>query len=70
MSHPGRGEVAMKEIRVRWIFGLHENDQGESTDGGAWFPDSPQNRQDLMVVVESGCEVAGIGTHWLEERVA
>jgi len=60
----------MKEIRVRWQFGLHEDAGGEPTDGGVWFPDTPPNRRDLLIIVESGCEVAGAGTHWLEERVA
>ena len=60
----------MIEIRVGWLFGLHENEQGEAINGGVWFPDTPANRRDLMIVVESGCEVAGPDTHWLEEREA
>jgi hypothetical protein len=60
----------MKEIRVRWPFGLHENDRGEPTDGGVWFPDTPEIRKDLTIVVQTGCEVAGEGSHWLEERDA
>ncbi len=60
----------MKEIRVRWLFGLHEDEQGQPTDGGLWWPDTPDNRRDLTIIVESGCEVAGEGSHWLEEREA
>jgi hypothetical protein len=60
----------MIEIRVRSLFGLHEDDDGNPTDGGVWFPDTPENRRDLRIVVEAGCEVAGTGTHWLEQREA
>lgn len=60
----------MKEIRVCWQFGLHENEAGEPLDGGVWFPDTPENRRDLLIVVESGNEVAGEGRHWHDERQA
>jgi hypothetical protein len=60
----------MNEIRVAWHFGLHESEQGEPIGGGVWFPDTPENRRDLIIVVEAGNEVAGDGSHWLEERVA
>ena len=60
----------MNEIRVRWIFGLHENDAGMPTDGGTWFPDNESNRRDLEIIVEAGNESYGPGTHWLEERQA
>lgn len=62
--------AAMKEIRVRWPKGLHENEAGEPISGGVWFPDTPENRKDLEIIVEAGCEVCGKGTHWLEEREA
>ena len=60
----------MREIRIRWRFGLHEDDRGKPTEGGAWFPDTPDNRRDLRVIVQCACEVAGTLTHWLEEREA
>lgn len=60
----------MIEIRARWHLGLHENELGVPTDGGVWFPDTPENRNDLLIIVECGCEVAGPGSHWLEEREA
>ncbi|MCK9687320.1 hypothetical protein [Scleromatobacter humisilvae] len=60
----------MLEIRVAWLFGLHENEAGEPLGGGAWFPDTPENRHDLTIVVEEGNAVAGPGSHWLEERQA
>jgi hypothetical protein len=60
----------MKEIRVRWLLGLHEDEDGNPTDGGTWFPDTAENLRDLRIVVESGNEVAGTGTHWLEQREA
>lgn len=60
----------MREMRVRWHFGLHENQADEPTDGGVWFPDTPENRRDLEIIVDAGNEVAGAGSHWLEEREA
>lgn len=44
----------MKELRVRWRLGLHEDDQGNATDGGIWFPDSLETRRDLTIIVEEG----------------
>lgn len=60
----------MTEIRVCWPMGLHESDDGQPIDGGLWFPDIPAVRWDLQIIVESGCEACGTGTHWLEEREA
>lgn len=60
----------MTEIRVAWLFGLHENDAGEPLAGGVWFPDTTENRRDLTIVVEAGNLAAGEGSHWLEEREA
>jgi hypothetical protein len=63
-------KASMKEIRLRWRLGLHEDDDGNPTDGGIWFPDSPDNRGVLTIVMEEGNRVAGEGSHWLEEREA
>ncbi len=60
----------MIEIRVAWPFGLHENQFDEPIDGGVWFPDTPENRRDVEVVVEEGNRACGQGTHWVEEREA
>lgn len=60
----------MLEIRVGWKFGLHENQFDEPTDGGVWFPDTPESRKDLIIIVEAGNEIAVEGSHWLEEREA
>ena len=60
----------MIEIRVAWPLGLHENEAGEPTDGGVWFPDTPDNRRELNIIVEAGNEVVGDGSHWLQERQA
>lgn len=61
---------AMTELRVAWKFGLHENESGEPTGGGVWFPDTPENRRDVEIIVEEGNRACGQGTHWVEERVA
>lgn len=60
----------MLEIRVAWPFGLHQNEADEPTAGGAWFPDNDENRRDLEIIVDSGNEACGGGTHWLESREA
>ena len=60
----------MLEIRVGWLFGLHENDAGKPLAGGGWLPDSPETRRELSIIVEAGREVCGAGTHWLEVRRA
>jgi len=60
----------MQEIRVAWKFGLHENRFEEPTNGGVWFPDTPETRRDLDIIVEEGNSAFGDGTHWLEERQA
>lgn len=44
----------MRGIRVAWPFGLHENEAGEPIAGGIWFPDTPENRLDIEIVVEEG----------------
>ena len=44
----------MLEIRVVWPFGLHENQAGEPTAGGVWFPDTDENRRAPDVIVEAG----------------
>lgn len=60
----------MNEIRVRWQMGLHEDASGNPSDGGVWFPDTPESRRDLEIIVEAGCENYGPGSHWLEQRQA
>jgi hypothetical protein len=42
----------MKEIRVSWKFGLHESQADVPTSGGVWFPDTPENRRNLDIIVE------------------
>jgi len=32
------------------------------------LPDDAEHREDVAVLVASGNEVCGAGTHWLEER--
>lgn len=60
----------MNEIRVRWQMGLHEYAAGNPSDGGVWFPDTPESWRDIEIIVEAGCETYGPGSHWLEQRQA
>ena len=59
----------MQEIRLRWSEGFREED-GSPKDGGLWHPDTPENRETLELLMESGNETYGPGTHWIEEREA
>jgi hypothetical protein len=63
-------KASMKEIRVRWLPGLHDDDEGNLLDGGTWFPDAPTTRQELMEIIQAGLDQSGPGSHWLEEREA
>lgn len=58
----------MKEIRVAWTLGLHENVGGDPISGGAWLPDTPAVREELEIIIAVSIESYGEGTHWLEER--
>jgi hypothetical protein len=60
----------MKEIRVRWTLGVHEElaDDIELTAGGTWASDTPENRRQAELLIRAGNEVSGKGSHWLEER--
>jgi hypothetical protein len=63
-------KASMKEIRVRWLPGLHDDDEGNLADGGTWFPDAPATRQELTAIIQAGLDKSGAGSHWLEEREA
>jgi hypothetical protein len=63
-------KASMKEIRVRWVTGLHNDDEGNPVDGGTWFPDAPSTRNELMAIIQAGLDASGPGSHWLEEREA
>jgi hypothetical protein len=38
--------------------------------GGLWHSDTPENRETLIIVMESGNESYGPDSHWIEERQA
>lgn len=59
----------MKEIRLRWTVGM-TGDDGQPKEGGLWMPDNESNREMLIILAASGNEIAGAGTHWIEEREA
>jgi len=58
----------MTEIRVCWNVRTKTDQYGNVTDGGHWHPDSPGNREMLRIIVESGNEIYGAGTHWVAVR--
>lgn len=68
---PG-GDVShqMTEIRICRSLPDKTSLPGEAADGGAWHPDSPNNREMLRIILESCLEIYGQGTHWVEEREA
>jgi len=59
----------MTEIRVACAVPDKHHRNGQPIDGWHWHPDSPANREMLRVIVESGNEIFGAGTHWVEVRV-
>lgn len=60
----------MIEIRLRWNVVGRTNLADELIGGGTWCPDIPENRKDLEIIMQSGNEVYGEGSHWIEEREA
>ena len=60
----------MVEIRVAWNVVGRQNLVNEDINGGTWCLDSPENRKDLDIIVESGNEAYGPGSHWIETREA
>lgn len=56
------------EIRVVSAVPDKHHQGGKPIDGWHWHPDSPANREMLQVIVKSGNEINGAGTHWVEVR--
>lgn len=60
----------MNEIRVAWNVNGRRSIADEPIQGGLWHPDTPENRETLIIVMESSNESYGLGSHWIEERQA
>jgi hypothetical protein len=60
----------MNEVRVALNVVGHQNLVDESIQGGLWHPDTPENRETLTVVMESGNEFYGPDSNWIDERKA
>lgn len=60
----------MNEIRVAWNVVGRRSIADEPIQGGLWHPDTPENREMLIIVMESGNESYGPDSHWIEERQA
>ena len=60
----------MNEIRVAWNVIGRRSIADEPIQGGLWHPDTPENRETLVIVMESGNECYGPESHWIEERRA
>jgi hypothetical protein len=58
----------MKEIRVCRKGSDSSQPAIAVVRAGRWHPDSPGNREMLRVIVDSGNEIDGPGTHWVEVR--
>ncbi len=57
----------MNEVRVALNVVGRQNLVDESIQGGLWHPDTPENREMLTIVMESGNESYGPDSHWIEE---
>jgi len=62
------GAIQAVEIRVCWNVNGRSNRDGNPVDAGAWRPDSPKNREALRIIVQSGNERDGAGSHWIDIR--
>lgn len=59
----------MKEIRLCWAeHVVHHEDRVK--DGGLWTPATEEACRDFQIVAETGNEIYGPGSHWVEEREA
>lgn len=56
--------MTQAELAERWRIA------DEPIQGGLWHPDTPENRETLAIVTESGNESYGPDSHWIEERQA
>jgi|GEM_PF-6613310 len=56
----------MMEIRICRKGGTSLDQEVDSIRVGPWHPDSPGNREMLRIIIESGNEIDGLGSHWLE----
>lgn len=65
----GVGEL-MKEIRLCWNVVGRTGLTGEPIMGGLWHPGTPENRENLEKVMDSGNDAYEPGSHWIEEREA
>ena len=53
----------MNEIRVAWSVIGRRSIADEPIQGGLWNPDTPENRETLAIVMESGNESYGPDSH-------
>ena len=58
------------EIRLRWNVTGRQSVVNEPIDGGTWCIDTPENRKHLEIIMETGDEAYGEGSHWIEAREA
>ncbi|MPM31406.1 hypothetical protein SDC9_77961 [bioreactor metagenome] len=56
------------EIRAAWSIAERTDPTGRLIYAGFWLPDTRANRSALGAVIETGNDVYGVGTHWIEER--
>ncbi|MDD2880307.1 MAG: hypothetical protein PHQ58_07700 [Rhodoferax sp.] len=56
------------EIRVCWNGLERRNPNDKPVEYGSWHPDSPDRREKLRVIVESGNAANGAGSHWIDAR--
>jgi hypothetical protein len=57
-----------KEIRVRWRDGLRHGMAAQLPQGAVWFADTELNRRLLTTVIQTGNDLEGEASYWLEVR--
>ena len=58
----------MNEIRIYWNMPGRVDKSGQPVNCGHWHADTPSNRQMLEIILESGLEIYGAGTHWVDVK--
>jgi hypothetical protein len=58
----------MTEIRIAANIFDKSDSQSPPVRNEVWYPDSPDNREMLRIILESDLEIYGQGTHWIEVR--
>ncbi len=58
----------MREIRLCWVSTINSGPFREPLEFGVWCPDDETSRSEIEHIVDTGNQVWGEGSHWIQER--